>query len=336
MRDKSLGHITATLALAFLLAVGPIARADTAPTEAQVAAARELFIEAEKDEDAERWSDALEKLLRVSTIKLTPGIRYHTALCEEHLGHLLAALRDYKSAADQARTENAADVLRVVDKRMLDSQARIPQLVIVLLPSLPAATVQLDGRPISPGVPIPVDPGTHNVDAVAPGRVPSTVMVTLQERGSTSLEVRLDPQRPAPAEPVAHVAAEPAAGNPRADAPASTHESAWPPRPRTVAILATALGLAAVGTGAYVAAGIEHTHAVEACAATVSTEIGACDSRKNAVRAFDWIALGGWAGAAAVGTLAVLSLTKHHAEAGSIRPTHVAVGPASILLAGTF
>jgi hypothetical protein len=335
MRDRPLGHIAATLALALLLTVGPIARADTAPTEAQVAAARELFIEAEKDEDAERWSDALEKLLRVSTIKLTPGIRYHTALCEEHLGHLLAALRDYKSAADQARTENAADVLRVVDKRVLDSQARIPQLVIVLLPSLPGATVRLDGRSISAGVPIPVDPGTHNVDAVAPGRVPSSVMVTLQERGSTSLEVRLDPQRPAPAEPVAPVAAEPAAGTKRAADAASIHESAWP-RPRTVAILATALGLAAVGTGAYVAAGIEHTNSVEACAATVSTEIGACDSRKNAVRAFDWIALGGWAGAAAVGTFAVLSLTKHHAEAGSIRPTQVAIGPASILLAGTF
>src|SRR5580700_8963565 len=123
------------LALAtFSLSLLP-SRAATAadgPTEAQLSAARALFIAAEKDEDAERWSDALEKLQRVAQVKLTPGVRYHIALCEEHLGRLVAALNDYKVAASEAHAENASDVLRLVDKRVADSTERIPHVIIVL------------------------------------------------------------------------------------------------------------------------------------------------------------------------------------------------------------
>src|ERR1700750_421558 len=103
------------------LAAAP-ARADSAPTApsaADLKAARDLFIAAEKDEDAQRWADALDKLERVAAVKRTSGVRYHTALCEEHLGRLRAALEDYKGAAAQARDENATDVLRLGDKGLV-------------------------------------------------------------------------------------------------------------------------------------------------------------------------------------------------------------------------
>jgi hypothetical protein len=182
-------------------------QAEPAPTEAQLAAARGLFMEAERDEDALRWQEALEKLTRVSSIKLTPGVRYHRALCEEHLGQLVEALRDYKAAALQAREENAADVLRLVDKRVLDASARIPQLTIVIVPSLPNVRVRLDGLPVREAVALPVDPGTHQVDAEAPGHIPSTQTITLEERASTSLEVKLDPTSPPSSAPAPAVSA---------------------------------------------------------------------------------------------------------------------------------
>src|ERR1019366_10378211 len=133
MQMRPSGRLAAAIAL--LIAVGPAnaARADPAPTESQLAAARDLFMAAEKDEDAQRWADALDKLTRVSAVKLTSGVRYHTALCEEHLGRLVAALRDYKAAADQAHAEDAADVLRLVDKRVADAPDRLPRLLGVLL-----------------------------------------------------------------------------------------------------------------------------------------------------------------------------------------------------------
>ncbi len=111
---------------------------------------------AEKDEDAQRWNDALVKLERVAQVKLTSGVRYHTALCEEHLGHLVAALSDYEAAAEQAHAENATDVLRLVDRRIADSTERTPQVVVVVVPSVPDAILLLDGQPIAAGAAIRV------------------------------------------------------------------------------------------------------------------------------------------------------------------------------------
>jgi len=73
------------------------ATANAAPSD-DVRRARVLFEQAEADEDGERWSEALEKLRDVARVKLTAGVRYHIALCEEHLGRLVRALGDYREA----------------------------------------------------------------------------------------------------------------------------------------------------------------------------------------------------------------------------------------------
>ena len=54
----------------------------------------------------------------------------------------------------------------------------------------------LDGQPIAAGAQIPVDPGTHTIDASAPGRSASSTTVTLQERDTTRVEVKLEPVAP--------------------------------------------------------------------------------------------------------------------------------------------
>ena len=199
---RSMRHL-ALVAIPLSTLLARVALAGDAASDAQLRAARDLFVAAERDEDEQRWSDALEKLQRVALVKLTPGVRYHTALCEEHLGHLVAALSDYKAAASEARTENASDVLRLVDRRIADSTERVPHLAIVLVPSSPEATVRLDGQPVAPGVSVLTDPGTHTIDAQAPGRAPSTLVVTLQERDATSVEVKLEAAPPPSAPPAA-------------------------------------------------------------------------------------------------------------------------------------
>ncbi len=338
MHFRPLGQL-ALAAVLLLTLPARVAVAADGPSDAQLTAARDLFLAAEKDEDAQRWSDALEKLRRVAQVKLTPGVRYHTALCEEHLGRLVAALSDYKAAASEARAENASDVLRLVDRRIVDSTERVPRLVIVLVPSLPEATVRLDGEPIAPGVAVPADPGTHTIDATAPGRAASATIVTLQERDATSIEVTLEPAA-APPPP-------PAVPEPREQAPAP-QDSGSASRERTVALVAAvgALGLAAGGLGAYLAASGEHTDAVQACGLELTTQADACNSLKNTVRMWDWIAVGAWAGAAAASTVAVLSLvrlrrdTRHTGDVTGRGPSspsaRVVMAPTSIGLEGTF
>src|SRR6202012_3888454 len=121
----------------------------------------------------------------------------HTALCEEHLGRLKAALEDYKAAAAQAHDENAADVLRLVDRRLSGASDRVPRLVVVLVPSVPDATILVDGNPVAPGEAVSVDPGEHIVEARAAGRTPAHPTVPVVERPSTSVEFPLEPV-PAP------------------------------------------------------------------------------------------------------------------------------------------
>jgi hypothetical protein len=305
---------------------GP-ARADDAGAAASLREARELFLAAEKDEDDGRWADALEKLQRVAQVKRTSGVRYHTALCEEHLGRLLAAIRDYRDAGVQARAENAADVLKLVDRRVADAAARVPHLVVVLRPDLPDATVQLDGQTIRPGAPVAADPGSHTLDAEAPGRWPSTQGVTLVERDAASIEVRLDLIAETPATPAS------ATRGPERAAPPSAPESTAASRERTFAIVtgAVAAALVAGGVGAYLEAGAKHTDAVSECASRVAGAADdACGPLKGAVRAWDWAAVGAWTGAAAAGALAVVSFVRSRAKA------QVVVGPATLRIEGSF
>jgi hypothetical protein len=98
------------------------------PSPEDLRAARELFASAEKDEDAGKWSDALDKLGRVAQVRSTSGVRYHIALCEEHLGRLAHALDDYVQAEIQARNDGAQDVLRLVGGRVGQLKDRVPRL----------------------------------------------------------------------------------------------------------------------------------------------------------------------------------------------------------------
>ncbi|HXN33674.1 MAG TPA: hypothetical protein VN894_17515, partial [Polyangiaceae bacterium] len=157
--------LTGVLAGALATATSHAAPAD--PIER----ARALFAQAESDEDAERWSEAIEKLRVVAQVKFTAGVRYHIALCEEHLGQLARALGDYRDAEDQARLENAQDVLRIVGKQVSALDPRVPRLTIRVVPPVPAVSLKLDGKPLDQGpthAASPVDPGVHYVEATAP------------------------------------------------------------------------------------------------------------------------------------------------------------------------
>jgi len=300
-----------------------------APADPQLQAARQQFAQAEQDEDAGRWQDALAKLRDVLAVKQTAGVRYHIALCEEHIGQLVAALADYRAADGEAHSENAEDVLRLVGKRLADLDPRVPRLTVHVVSDVPDATLTLDGVAVGRalfGTAMPVDPGNHRVEASAQDRTPSSVEVTMHERDSTVLDVKLVPvATPGPA-----LVREPG------PAAAPGRESAGFNRSAALIETITALVLAGGGVGAYVAAGNAHGAAVSGCSRIVSAAPDACDTQKRAVRAWDWTAAGAWAGAAAASTLALLSWTKSPHPTSAAASIHIAVGPDWLGLDGDF
>jgi len=335
------------------------ARAVAAPSASELQAARELFANAEKDEDAGRWADALDALRRVARVKLTAGVRYHIALCEEHLGQLASALADYQTAQTHAHAENAHDVLRLVGKQVAALSSRVPTLTIHVVPELADEQVRLDGQPLAHamvGVAMPVNPGVHRIEATAPHRPTSTATITLNERDATVLDVKLGEPRsePPPAESMATAspATSPAGGAASTPAPAPTSPGppagaaamAATPSPagappahasRSGAIVATgaAMVLAGGGVAAYVLAGDAVPGGQRSC---LKTLFGPCAGEKNTVRAWDWVAAGAWVGAATAATIAILLWTKPSHDPALAASAQLLVGPASLGVGGRF
>jgi hypothetical protein len=334
----------ARAALAFVVGwglVAPVAAsAAAAPTEDELRAARQLFTDAEHDEDGGRWSEALEKLRRVEQVKHTAGVRSHVALCEEHLGQLVRALDDYAAAETEARASGASEVVRFVQKRVTDLGPRVPRLTVMLEPAGADAVVTLDGTALSPSqldVRLPVDPGEHVLEATARGRSPVRRSFSMQEGYVTVVE--MDTREPTPAPSAATVVPPPApaatlAPIPVPEPPPRTAPETQAPS-RTAAWLSTggAVALAGAGFAAYLLAGSARTSAIEQCARIVSNSPDACAGPRNGVRAWDATAAIAWLGAAGAGALAVVLWTRPAAPPASAR---VVIVPGGLVVGGRF
>lgn len=323
-------------------------RAWAGPSAEQVRAARDLFVAAEHDEDAGRWSDALDKMQQVAAVRLTAGVRYHQALCEEHLGHLVAALADFEAARSQAKADHADDVLQLVGKHLDALTPRVPRLTVRVAPAGLDATVTLDDSVVAPsllGVPMPVDPGEHKLVGSAPGRLQARSTVSMREQDVASVELTLAEAPPAAASanaatPVAPPAGAPthavqpaatAAGSIDAGAASTTTADAGSPPSHLPAWLATggAVALAAGGIAAYLIADGAVSSGTQQCA----TEHAPCDGERKTIRAWDFTAAGAWIGAAALGVTAVVLWTRPHDAAPA---ASLFVGPGSAGVAGSF
>lgn len=150
-------------------------------------------------ETAGDWTGALDLFQQVALVKLTPQVRFHIGLCEEHLGHLVAALGDYELAAHEADEAKVAEVSAQVASRREGLRARIPELTIVRGGGAEAALVSLDGVSLgasSVAVKLPLDPGPHTVEARASGFKPFRTTVDIAEKESKRVALTLEPLAP--------------------------------------------------------------------------------------------------------------------------------------------
>jgi hypothetical protein len=144
-------------------------------------------------------------------VRLTPQVRFHLALCEEHLGNLAAALGDYQIAAEEARARRTPEVVAQVAVRVEALKERIPKLMIRRGAGAESASILLDGVTLgaaSIGTDLPINPGPHTIEAQARGYRPFARTVDFSERDRKELEVTLQafpapPPAPPPPPPLA-------------------------------------------------------------------------------------------------------------------------------------
>ncbi len=154
------------------MAVTLAATAHAEPTEAELAQARQTFQRGVAAQDDGRYADALAAYTEASRVATSPQLLFNMATCEEQLGQLLRARKDYESAVAAARARSDAEAEREALARLTAIDARIPHVLVHVPAELSDLTATLDGQPV--GIEalsrLALDPGPHLLNVRSPSR----------------------------------------------------------------------------------------------------------------------------------------------------------------------
>jgi len=184
-------------AFAVSLAVALASPLASAQDTGSAAAATQLFDEGVAAMEKGRFAEACPKLAKSAELAPNGGTLLALADCYDKNGQFASAWLAYKDVADRAAAAHKADV----EKNALDAAHRIePKIsrLTVTAPSIDGLVLKRDGKPVNAaeiGVPVPLDPGQHVIEASAPGRKPFSARVTFGNMASqkTLAVPNLDP-----------------------------------------------------------------------------------------------------------------------------------------------
>jgi hypothetical protein len=238
---------TAVLALS-LCAPARHARAQ-APSDATDLPSDAVILDAEgtKDMDAGDFEAGCPKLARSYRLDPGIGVLLRLALCYEGARRTASAWTRYHEAAELARRGGNLHIEELA-RRRADALEPVLSKLTVRVKRVEGLQVSLDGEALANDawdLPVPIDPGRHEVVAVAPGMRRFVAPVTIPpDGGARSLvDVALDEASPALAP------AGEAAGTSGREGPLSSRKEATWQRP-------TALALGLLGAAGLITGGI--------------------------------------------------------------------------------
>jgi hypothetical protein len=184
-------------ALSCSLALGSLPAA--AQSAEDVAAARQLAAEGAKLFNSGDYAGALDRFTRAETLYHAPPHVLYQARANVKLGKLVVAREQYLKITKETLAANAPKAFLEAQKTAAEElktiEPKIGTLEITVkgAPAGAKVEVTIDGTPMSSaliGVSRPADPGTHKIEAKAPGMV-GEASVTLAEGGKESVEIEL-------------------------------------------------------------------------------------------------------------------------------------------------
>ncbi|WP_437781188.1 hypothetical protein [Sorangium sp. So ce1097] len=197
LRRARLALASVVLASAALLApAGAAAQgAGGDPTLAQT-----LFEEGRRLMEAKSYAEACPKLAESQRLRPGTGTLLNLALCNEALGRTATAWGQFKEALFASKKEGNAAREAFAQEHISALEPRLSKIQLNA-ESTPGLLIRVDGNDIPAaalGTPIPIDPGTHEVEATAQGY--SVWSTTVQVGDSADLKAIAIPKlQPAPA-----------------------------------------------------------------------------------------------------------------------------------------
>ncbi|MBN2194872.1 MAG: hypothetical protein JW751_18795 [Polyangiaceae bacterium] len=242
MRGVMIGWWVLVVA-ATLFAWIPLARAG------DMAAAEALFNEGQQLFGAGRTDEACEKFAESQRLDPSPGTLLNLARCHEKQGKTASAWAEYLAAKRAASTAGRSDVAEAA-AGLADALApTLSYLTVHVAVRVDGLQVTRDGVLLEEGAlgaKLPVDPGTHRIQAHAPGHEPWSAEVVVAAQESQQLDIpALAPKPRAPTEPAARQS--------EVQEPEEPRGSGVPPasraRPPTFGYVLGGVGVVALGTG---------------------------------------------------------------------------------------
>ena len=232
---RTLAVVTATLLASCLLATPRAARAQQTATSA--AAAEKLFQEGRTLMSAGRTAEACPKLAESLRLDPAVGTSLNLAECYERLDKIASAWVTYRKAETMARRAGQQERFTHAASRAEALERNLSYLTVAVVSHPKGLTITRDGESLGEaawGTAVPVDGGTHIVEASAPGRRTWKREVPIGPR-SARLKVEIPDLERLP------VVAPPNGASSAADEPF--------PVQRTAGWISVAAGAAALGTG---------------------------------------------------------------------------------------
>jgi tetratricopeptide (TPR) repeat protein len=301
---RVLALVASATALSTLLA-SPVARAQAQDQ----AAARTLFEDGRRLLKSGKYEEACRTLQAASKLYESPGILLNLGDCYEKLGRSASAWTEFGEAAAVGARARRSDQVSEAKRRQAAIEPKLTRLTIRVTGEATGIAITRDQTDLASaawGEAIPVDPGTHEVHAEAPGHEPWTTTIVVSTAGQTvTVEVpTLTASPTAPPPPPGHESQEPASATPEA-VPLETP----PARPRShVLDWVLVGGGVAIGTAGGVLWDLGASHARTASNADTGTEpkYEAAHSDYNAARTLFYIGISGVAVGAATATVGAL------------------------------
>ena len=201
MRRLAALGLAAGLALGWMLGTGSSwAQGAASAGSEDKAAAQVLFDEGRVLMDAKKFAPACDKFAESQRLDPAYGTQLNLARCYQLMGRTASSWINYVEAAATAKREGRSDREQTAKKFAEELRPKLSKMTIAVTDRVPGLEIRRDGtlvRDAQWGSSVPVDPGTHEIRATAPGFTTWFKKVEVGDNAAV-LKVTVDKLTPAP------------------------------------------------------------------------------------------------------------------------------------------
>jgi serine/threonine-protein kinase len=220
------------------------------------AAAEALFAEGRRLVNAGDFANACPKFADSERLDPSVATLLNLGACYEKAGRTASAWATFRAAISAAQAAKRDDYLSIAQKRATALEPTLSRVVISEKDTtVQGIEIKRDGVVVTQaewGVPIPVDPGAHLVEASAPSKKPWQTTLTIAA-GAAPTTVEIPALEDAPAPPPAPTPVAPVAPTPMDNPTPATeepaHDTGKGSSQRTAGVVVGVVGIVGLGVG---------------------------------------------------------------------------------------